>query len=91
MLSQLAPAVSPASTATAPREPFAIISFSILQRLHESCSRAEIVDAAAAAAVQTGSRVVLNNGPWVSLAPRTLAAADPLVVNEHEAIGGWKT
>lgn len=43
MLSQVSPAVSPASTATAPREPFAIISFSILQRLHGSCSRAEIV------------------------------------------------
>ena len=31
------------------------------------------------------SRVGLNNGPWVGLAPRTLRRADPLVVNEHEA------
>lgn len=40
MLSQVSPAVSPVA---APREQFAILSFSILQRLHGCCSRAEIV------------------------------------------------
>ncbi|WP_165355139.1 PfkB family carbohydrate kinase [Nocardioides oleivorans] len=45
-----------------------------------------IVDAAAGAAADAGTpRVVVNNGPWLPLAPRSLAVADPLVVNEHEA------
>ncbi len=30
--------------------------------------------------------MVLNNGPWLRLAPATLATADPLVLNEHEAL-----
>jgi ribokinase len=47
---------------------------------------AGVVDAAAEAAARSGTRVVLNNGPWVRLAPRTLATADPLVLNEHEAL-----
>jgi len=46
---------------------------------------AAVVDAAAAAAYDRGIRVVVNNGPWLSLAAATLEAADPLVVNEHEA------
>jgi ribokinase len=46
---------------------------------------AAVVDAAAAAAHARGIRVVVNNGPWLPLAAATLEAADPLVVNEHEA------
>jgi ribokinase len=46
---------------------------------------AAVVDAAAAAAYGRGVRVVVNNGPWLALAAATLAVADPLVVNEHEA------
>ncbi|WP_368397160.1 ribokinase [Streptomyces sclerotialus] len=46
----------------------------------------ESVEAAAAAAGEAGTRVVLNPSPAPeSLAPGLLAAADPLVVNEHEA------
>ena len=47
---------------------------------------AAVVDAAAVAAHARGIRVVVNNGPWLPLAPATLEAADPLVVNEHEAL-----
>jgi ribokinase len=46
---------------------------------------AAVVDAAAAVAYERGIRVVVNNGPWLPLAAATLEAADPLVVNEHEA------
>jgi ribokinase len=55
---------------------------------------AAVVDAAAVAAHARGIRVVVNNGPWLPLAPATLEAADPLVVNEHEALeacGGLPT
>ncbi|MCF3144623.1 ribokinase [Streptomyces platensis] len=47
----------------------------------------ESVRAAAAAAEQAGSRVVLNPSPapTEALAPELLSVADPLVVNEHEA------
>ncbi|MFD7105847.1 ribokinase [Streptomyces celluloflavus] len=46
----------------------------------------ETVRAAAASAASVGTRVVLNPSPAPeSLAPELLAAADPLVVNEHEA------
>lgn len=46
----------------------------------------ETVRAAAASAADSGTRVVLNPSPAPeSLAPELLAAADPLVVNEHEA------
>ncbi|MFE3886440.1 ribokinase [Streptomyces lydicus] len=48
----------------------------------------ESVRAAAVAAGQAGTRVVLNPSPApeaAALAPELLAAADPLVVNEHEA------
>ncbi|MFH8556874.1 ribokinase [Streptomyces celluloflavus] len=46
----------------------------------------ETVRAAAASAAAAGARVVLNPSPAPeSLAPELLAAADPLVVNEHEA------
>ncbi|MFI1499739.1 ribokinase [Streptomyces platensis] len=47
----------------------------------------ESVRAAAAAAEQAGTRVVLNPSPAPAapLAPELLAVADPLVVNEHEA------
>lgn len=47
----------------------------------------ESVRAAAAAAEQAGTRVVLNSSPApeAALAPELLAVADPLVVNEHEA------
>jgi ribokinase len=46
---------------------------------------AAVVDAAAATAAARGCRVVLSDGPVAPLAPATLATADPLVVNEHEA------
>ncbi|MEU9113101.1 ribokinase [Streptomyces sp. NPDC048483] len=47
----------------------------------------ESVRAAAAAAEDAGTRVVLNPSPApeAALAPGLLAVADPLVVNEHEA------
>ncbi|MFI6767957.1 ribokinase [Streptomyces sp. NPDC050355] len=47
----------------------------------------ESVRAAAAAAAQAGTRVVLNPSPApeAALATELLAVADPLVVNEHEA------
>ncbi|MFK8846496.1 ribokinase [Streptomyces sp. Ac-502] len=46
----------------------------------------ETVRATAATATETGTRVVLNPSPTPdSLDPELLAAADPLVVNEHEA------
>ncbi|GIJ50289.1 ribokinase [Virgisporangium aliadipatigenens] len=43
------------------------------------------VDAAATAAATRGARLVVSDAPVVPLAPATLAAADPLIVNEHEA------
>ncbi|MFD7661609.1 ribokinase [Streptomyces sp. NPDC059788] len=46
----------------------------------------ETVRATAATATETGTRVVLNPSPTPErLDPELLAAADPLVVNEHEA------
>ncbi|ARF55186.1 ribokinase [Streptomyces gilvosporeus] len=47
----------------------------------------ESVRAAAAAAEDAGTRVVLNPSPApeAALAPELLSVADPLVVNEHEA------
>ncbi|MFI9722830.1 ribokinase [Streptomyces sp. NPDC052396] len=46
----------------------------------------ETVRAAAARAGEAGARVVLNPSPApAALDPQLLAAADPLVVNEHEA------
>ncbi|MCX5449192.1 ribokinase [Streptomyces nigrescens] len=47
----------------------------------------ESVRAAASAAEQAGTRVVLNPSPapTADLAPELLSVADPLVVNEHEA------
>ncbi|GHG48170.1 ribokinase [Streptomyces griseocarneus] len=46
----------------------------------------ETVRAAVAVAAETGTRVVLNPSPAPgTLDPALLAAADPLVVNEHEA------
>lgn len=44
------------------------------------------VNALAAFAIRSKARFVLNNGPAVALDPATLAAADPLVVNEPEAL-----
>ncbi|WP_127794789.1 ribokinase [Agromyces sp. LHK192] len=46
---------------------------------------AEVVDRVAAAAAEAGIRFVLNLAPPVPVAASTLALADPLVVNEHEA------
>jgi ribokinase len=46
---------------------------------------AELIDAAAATCRGIGARVLINNGPWMSLRKSTLELADPLVVNEHEA------
>ena len=44
---------------------------------------ASLIDRAARRA--SGSRVIINNGPWVGLAADTLRLADPLVVNQYEA------
>jgi ribokinase len=44
-----------------------------------------VVDAVAAWCAAAGIRVVLNDGPCIPLDAATLAASDPLVVNEHEA------
>ncbi len=44
----------------------------------------EVVDAAAAATVRAGGRVVLNLAPVIAVAADTIRMADPLVVNEHE-------
>lgn len=44
-----------------------------------------VVEHAAAVASETGTRVLLNLAPAVTVSPATLAVCDPLVVNEHEA------
>jgi ribokinase len=44
-----------------------------------------VIDAAALACLRRGTRFVLNNAPVAALHAATLAAADPIVVNEHEA------
>jgi ribokinase len=44
------------------------------------------VAAAAACAVECGARLVLNAAPVLPLDSETLRHADPLVVNEHEAV-----
>ena len=46
----------------------------------------DVVDATVRAAREAGARVVVNLAPVVDLDPETLRAADPLVVNEHEAL-----
>ena len=46
---------------------------------------AEVIHAAADTCRSIGTRVIINNGPWVALRQSTLQLADPLVVNEHEA------
>jgi ribokinase len=43
------------------------------------------VERAVAAAADAGARTLLNLSPVVEVSPRTLAALDVLVVNEHEA------
>lgn len=45
---------------------------------------------AMAAAETAGCRVVLNLAPVVDVAPEVLRCADPLVVNEHEALGALR-
>jgi ribokinase len=44
------------------------------------------VAAAVRRAASVGARVVVNAAPYAVLPPETAAAADPLVVNEHEAL-----
>jgi len=46
----------------------------------------EVVAAAARRASAKGARVILNLSPYASLPPDVVALADPLVVNEHEAL-----
>jgi len=46
---------------------------------------AEVVDVVGGWCAARGVRLVLNDGPVVPLSRATLAAAHPLVVNEHEA------
>ena len=43
------------------------------------------IERAVALAREAGTRAVLNLSPVAKLSPQTLAALDPLVVNEHEA------
>ncbi|MDR1635407.1 MAG: ribokinase [Bifidobacteriaceae bacterium] len=52
---------------------------------------ADAVDRAAALAKSAGSAFVLNLAPVIDVAPETLALADPLVMNEHEAgeVAAW--
>ncbi len=45
-----------------------------------------VVAAAARRASTSGARVVLNLSPYAALPPDVVALADPLVVNEHEAL-----
>ena len=45
-----------------------------------------VVATAARRASGRGARVVLNLAPYAALAPDVVALADPLVVNEHEAL-----
>lgn len=45
----------------------------------------EAVDAFARVALEAGTRFVLNLAPVIAVGGATLAVADPLVVNEHEA------
>ncbi|WP_051992348.1 ribokinase [Mobilicoccus pelagius] len=51
----------------------------------------DVVDATVAGARRAGARVVVNLAPVVDLDPATLRAADPLVVNEHEALAAART
>jgi ribokinase len=46
----------------------------------------EVVTAAVRRASARGARVVLNLAPYAALPPDVVALADPLVVNEHEAL-----
>ena len=46
----------------------------------------EVVAAAVRRASARGARVVLNLAPYAALPPDVVALADPLVVNEHEAL-----
>lgn len=46
----------------------------------------EVIDAAASHCAERHIRVILNNGPCVRLSQDSLATADPLVVNETEAV-----
>ena len=46
----------------------------------------EVVTAAARRASARGARVVLNLAPYAAVPPGVVALADPLVVNEHEAL-----
>ncbi|MFD2795215.1 PfkB family carbohydrate kinase [Promicromonospora vindobonensis] len=44
------------------------------------------VEALCAFAVEVGARLIINDGPAVPLSVAALRAADPLVVNQHEAL-----
>jgi ribokinase len=46
----------------------------------------EVVNVAVRRASATGARVVLNLAPYAAVPPDVVALADPLVVNEHEAL-----
>ena len=46
----------------------------------------EVVTAAVRRASARGARVVLNLAPYAALPPDVIALADPVVVNEHEAL-----
>lgn len=45
----------------------------------------EVIEAVADWCRTNVTRLIFNNGPFVSVSAETLATADPLVVNEHEA------
>jgi ribokinase len=46
---------------------------------------AAVIEAVVTWATSKDVRIILNNGPFVPLSAGTLATADPLVMNEHEA------
>lgn len=45
----------------------------------------DVVEAAVRLAAEAGARVLLNLAPYDDVSEETLAAADPVIVNEHEA------
>ena len=62
----------------------------IAQRPDIAVAQTELGSAAAEAlcgfAAEVGARLVINDGPVVELSSDALAYADPLIVNEHEAL-----
>jgi len=62
----------------------------IAQRPDIAVAQSELGSAATEAlcgfAMRVGARLVISNGPAIELSSEALASADPLIVNEHEAL-----